>query len=368
MLLLFPFLFACTNPEAVDSQDSSPELDDTGDTGDTQDTDTDTGEPDACAEPKVTFIGEGGASQDLTEFFSSGQYFTLAESGTVEVCPGEWFARVLIRANVEVVGLGTDRGETILSGGEQGTILDISGPDVTVKVSNLTLDRGAGFDPNHNSGGGGIYCAQQGVINVENVDFTRHFANDGSALYARECTLNVSDSLFSNNVSEDDGGAVTLWNSTGSFTDVQISGNTSLDGGGVALFNSTLTGTRLTVADNVATSFAAGMWVYESTVALTDSAFTGNSNSGAAYGGGLLVYGSAELTRVRFAGNTSPLGGGLFVYVNANVSGTDCIFESNTPQDIFAHDSTGTDGKGGISYTGSSSTNFACAANACVLE
>lgn len=363
MTLMLSLLLACTDAEPADSQAVDTEQDDTGDTQD-----TDTGEPSACAEAKVTFKGEGGSSQDLTEFFTSGQYFTLAQPGTVEVCPGEWFARVLIRADVDVVGLGTDRSETTLSGGEQGTILDISGPDVTVNVSNLTLDRGAGFDPDHNSGGGGLYCAQQGVVNIDNVTFTRHFANDGSALYARDCTLSVSDSLFSNNVSEDDGGAVTLWTSTGSFTDVEISGNTSLDGGGVALFNSTLTGTRLTVADNVATSFAAGMWVYESTVALTDSSFTGNSNSGAAYGGGLLVYGSADLTRVRFAGNTSPLGGGLFVYVNATVTGNDCSFESNTPQDIFAHNSSGNDGKGGTSYTGSSSTNFSCASNACVLE
>lgn len=363
MLFLLPLLFACTDPETGDSQDSSTEVEDTQDTQD-----TDTGAPDACAEPKVTFESEAGQSQDLTDFFKSGQYFTLAQPGTVQVCPGEWFARVLIRANVDFVGLGTDRGETILSGGEQGTILDVSGPDVTVNLSNMTLDRGAGFDPDHNSGGGGLYCAQQGVVNVNNVAFTNHFANDGSALYARECTLDVSDSLFSNNLSEDDGGAVTLWNSTANFSDVEISGNTSLDGGGVALFNSTLTGTRLTVADNVATSFAAGMWVYESTVALTDSTFSGNSNSGAAYGGGLLVFGSAELTRVTFAGNTSPLGGGLFVYVNATVNGTDCTFESNAPQDIFAHDSTGSEGKGGTSYTGSSSTNFSCAANSCVLE
>lgn len=363
MLLLLPLLLACTDAEPVDSQDTSTEGDDTGDTQD-----TDTGEPSACADPKVTFVGESGSSQDLTEFFTSGQYFTLSQPGTVEVCPGEWFARVLIRANVDVVGLGEARTETVLSGGEQGTILDIAGPDVAVTVRNLTLDRGAGFDPNHNSGGGGLYCAQQGVVTVENVAFTRHFANDGSALYTRDCTLEVSDSTFTDNVSEDDGGAVTLWNSTGSFTDVEIRGNTSLDGGGVALFNSTLTGTRLTVSDNVATSFAAGMWVYESTVALTDSTFSGNSNSGAAYGGGLLVYGSADLTRVSFTDNSSPLGGGLFVYVNATVKGTDCAFESNSPQDIFAHDSTGPEGKGGISYTGGASTNFSCASNACVVE
>lgn len=363
MTLLLSLLLACIDAEPVDSQDTSPTGDDTGDTQD-----TDTGEAGPCAEPKVTFVGEGGAQQDLTEFFTNGQYFTLAQPGTVEVCPGEWFARVLLRADIDVVGLGTERSETILSGGEQGTILDIAGPDVTVNVSNLTLDRGAGFDPNHNSGGGGLYCAQQGVVNVDNVAFTRHFANDGSALYVRDCTLQVSDSRFTENVSEDDGGAVTLWNSVGSFTDVEISGNTSLDGGGVALFNSTLTGTRLTVSDNVATSFAAGMWVYESTVDLTDSTFSGNSNAGSAYGGGLLVYGTANLTRVDFSGNSSPLGGGLFVYVNADVTGTECSFSSNTPQDIFAHDSSGAEGKGGISYTGSSNTTFTCSANACVVE
>ena len=46
-----------------------------------------------------------------------------------------WFSRVLVRADVEIVGLGELPKETVLSGGESGTIIDIAGPDVTVSVS-----------------------------------------------------------------------------------------------------------------------------------------------------------------------------------------------------------------------------------------
>lgn len=226
--------------------------------------------------------------------------------GTLEVCPGTWYARILVRADVVVRGLGSSPEDTVLSGGESGTILDVAGPDVLVRVENLTLDRGAGLDVEHNSGGGGLYCEQEGEVFVEQVRFTRNQANDGAAIYTRDCTLDVSDSSFIDNHSEDDGGAITLWTSTAHLTDVTLRSNTALDGGAMAIFQSEVDLTRALVQDNRGRMFSGALWVYESSLEMTDSQLLDNTNDGGEYGGALIVHGSAVLQDVVISGTSNP--------------------------------------------------------------
>jgi hypothetical protein len=360
-LMLFAVLLGCPDT-TKDSQDTTPP-DDTDETQDTDET-HDTG-PEVCPTPTVTFEATDGTTQDLTALFLSGDYLTLALSGTLRVCPGTWYSRVLVRADVSVIGLGATPEETILSGGLSGTILDVAGPAVTLSVHNVTLDRGAGLDVDHNSGGGGIYCEQDGAVVVTDAIFSANEANDGPAIYTNDCSLSVTDSSFHDNVSEDDGGAITLWDSTASFDGVQVHDNRSLDGGGMAIFNSEVTAVDLSIVDNVATGFSGGIWLYNSTLALTDGVFSGNQDDSGVYGGGLLVYGSATLERVSFTGNSAPLGGGIFVYYEGVVQGSDCDFSANTPDDIFASDGTS---EGGQSYAAGSGASFTCQDNACVLD
>ena len=337
------------------------------DTGTDTDTETDTGDSgetteDPCADPVVTFTTEDGTETDLTQAFLIGEYRTLAVPGTLSVCPGTWFSRFLVRADVSIVGLGNKPGKTVLSGGESGTILDIAGPDVHVSVENVTFDRGAGLDVEHNSGGGGIYCDQEGALTITDAKFTNNTANDGAALYARDCVVDVSSAKFSDNVSEDDGGAVTLWYSTATFDDVTLEGNDALDGGAMAMFFSDLTATNTTFDDNTASIFAGGIWAYESNIDLSDVTISNAVNDGTDHGGGLLVQGSATLENVTFQANSAPLGGGLYVYYDAVVQGTNCSFLDNAPDDIYAADYTA---EGGVSYTAGSGYSFTCQDNAC---
>lgn len=359
-MIIFAGLLGCPGPDTA-GPDTGPQ-DDTDSPPDTDDTDDTT--PDACATPAVTFVGTDGATHDFTETFLSGDYVTLALPGELQVCPGTWYSRVLVRADVTVVGLGNAPADTVLSGGLSGTILDVAGPNVTLDVRNVTLDRGAGLDVDHNSGGGGIYCEQDGAVIVSDALFSNNEANDGPAIYTNDCTLDVTNSDFYDNASEDDGGAVTLWDSTASFDDVQVHDNLSLDGGGMAIFNSDVTATNLSITDNTAEGFSGGIWLYNSTMSLTDGVFSGNQDEGGVYGGGLLVYGSATLQRVSFTGNSAPLGGGIFVYYEGVVHGTDCDFSGNSPEDVFASDGTAA---GGLGYTGGSGISFTCEDNACDL-
>ena len=346
-LWLILALAGCTAPKGDDSADDSAD---------------DSGTPEQCAEAVVTFEADDGSVRDLTADLLSGDYLTLDAPGRLSVCPGTWFARLLIRADIEVVGLGAAPEDTILSGGEQGTILDVAG--VTLDVSNVRLDRGAGLDVDHNSGGGGIYCQDYGVANASNLVFTDNFANDGPAIYVQDCELSVSEASFLDNVAEDDGGALTVWYSHATVTDSVFERNTGLDGGAMAVFYGSATVNNTQFTDNSSTHFAGALWMYSSDLAMDGTTFTRNINSGDD-GGGLLMHGSATLNNVTFTDNSAVRGGGLFVYYEAAVTGTSCNFSGNSPEDIYAADYSEA---GGNAFDVGSGYSFSCVANVCTPQ
>lgn len=358
-ILLLMLLAACTDAPPKDDSCASG-CDDSADDS-AADSADDSSEPELCATPVVTFERDDGAVEDLTATLLSGDYHTLDAPGRLSVCPGTWFARLLIRADVEVVGLGETPGDTILSGGEQGTILDVAGPDVTLTVSNVTLDRGAGLDVEHNSGGGGVYCEGFGAVVANDVDFTNNFANDGAGLYVEDCEVTITGARFLDNVSEDDGGAVTIWYSNATISGATFERNTGLDGGAMAVFYGSATLSDATFTDNSSTHFAGALWMYSSALTMANSAFTHNVNSGDD-GGGLLVHGSATLDNVSFTDNGAVRGGGLFVYYEATIEGTSCNFSGNAPEDIYAVDYSEA---GGNAFTVGDGYSFSCVANVC---
>lgn len=360
---------ACGDSDTTAETGETGESGDTGDTTETGDTGEsadsgETGTVDPCLTSSVTFEHEDLTTEDLTAALLSGVYTTLDAPGRLLVCPGTWYARLLIRADVEVVGLGATPEETILSGGESGTILDVGGKDVTLTVGNVTLDRGVGLDKEHNSGGGGIYCEAFNAVDVHDAAFTNNFANDGPAIYVEDCEVSVRTSTFADNVAEDDGGAMTVWYSNATLDDVTFTGNESLDGGAMAVFYGSATVTGTVFEGNHGGTFAGAFWLYNSTLTMSDSTFANNTDDNGS-GGGLIVYGAATLDGVTFSGNSAPLGGGLFVYYASVVDGTNCTFEDNTPDDIYA---AGYSPEGGISYTAGTGVSFACAENVCTVE
>jgi hypothetical protein len=349
------FLLGCTSAPPSSGTPGGESAGETGETGESA-------APAACPDGDVvTFTGEDGSTGDVTAYFETGDYLTLDAPGTLSFCPGTWFARVVVRADLSVVGLGAAPEDTVLSAGEIGTILDFSGPDATMTVANLTLDRGAGLDVEHNSGGGGVYC-YDGTVSVEGVVFSNNFANDGAGLYADTCDVEVRDSSFLDNLADDDGGAMTLWYSTATLEGVSFSGNQALDGGALAVFYSAASLTGVTVADNTATHFAGGIWASESTLAMADSTVERNTNTSSDQGGGLLINGEATLADVVFSANQAALGGGLFVYYQAVVTVQSCDFSENTADDVWVADYSEV---GGYSMAPGTDASFTCGENVC---
>ncbi len=368
--IFFVGLLGCGDKDESTSETGCEADCDTGDTGDTTSNDTgdtgDTGEPSACATATATFIGDYGLVEDLTEDLTDGTYTTLGQPGRLEICPGTWFVRLILEADIDVIGLGTTPEDTILSGGDSGTILDLSGSGVLVRVENVTLDRGAGlYQKKHNLGGGAVACSDEASLFVQDVIFSNSTADDGAGLYGRECEIDVTSVTFENNAVDDDGGAVTLWYSTATFQDVTFSNNSALDGGAMAMFYSDVSISEATFKDNSSSWFSAGIWTFDSALALTDVSFSGNENSGgeaSGFGGALLAYGEASLERVSFEDNAARLGGGLFVYTNAVVEGIDVDFGGNTEHDVWIADYSEEGGQGITAGTGLS---FSCADNVC---
>lgn len=374
MMILTLFVAACdTSPiggesgadtadtGAPDTADSGDTAEDSGDSaGDSGDT-ADTAETDWCTASLVQFEGVDGVVEDVTATFLSGAYLTLDSPGTLHVCPGTWYSRVLIRAAVAVEGHGATPAETVMSGGESGTILDVLGPVGTLEVRNVTLDRGVGLDVDHNSGGGGIYCEGEGTVLAEGVVFSNNFANDGPGLYVRYCETTVNRSEFVDNVAEDDGGAVTIWYANASFDEVTFTGNTALDGGALCVFYGSATVTNSVIEDNESAHFAGGVWTNESVLTMSDTRIANNRNT-VDNGGGILLAGEGTLERVSFEDNEAPRGGGLFVYYESIVTCTSCSFARNVAEDVYVADYSA---EGGVSMTGSDDWSFSCASNVC---
>ena len=363
-----------TPPDDSDAVDDSTATDDSNGTDDSTPPD-DTNDPGtdlldtACdAGNVVLYEHEDKTVEDLTDAMLAGTYTRLETPGRVIFCPGTWFARLLIRSDIDVIGAGDAPEDTVLSAGELGTILDIAGSGtleepvpIYVGVSNLTLDRGAGLDVDHNSGGGGLYCELFGDLTIDDVIFSNNFANDGPGMYTEDCTFVLNRTTFIDNEAEDDGGALTFWWSFATINDSVFTNNVGLDGGAIASFYSEATLNNVTIQDNTSAYYAGGMWLYNGLLDATDVTFSNNTNTGE-NGGGLQAYGTATLTNVTFENNTATRGGGIFVYYESEVTGTTCNFDGNTPEDIYVADYSEA---GGVSMDVGMNYSFACAANTC---
>jgi hypothetical protein len=258
--------------------------------------------------------------------------------------------------------------DTVMSGGESGTILDVLGPDVTLTVTNVTLDRGWAKDPEHDTGGGGIHCLDFGAVTVTDVVFSNNTAMDGAGLYAVDCDVRVTRGRFEDNAAEDDGGALVAWYGTVTLTDTTFTGNVARDGGAMLLTNSATIITGGEVTDNVSGTYAGGIWAYEGTLTMTGTTLAGNVSTGSpqgGMGGALTTNGTVTLDAVTFADNAAVYGGGLFLYEEAVVEGRACDFSGNTPDDIYVADSRDAPA---VSYTGGDDFSFSCAANVCTAE
>ncbi len=339
--------------------DSAPPIDtpSTRATGDTADT-GDTGEPPGCTTATFTAAADGRVD-DLTGIFTTGDFHTLDQEGTLAFCPGTWFVRLTVTAPVTVLGLGDTPEDTVLSGGESGTVLTAVGSQVALVVEGVTLDRGATDGIRNEQIAGGLTCGDSARVRVVDAVLSHHYAYDGAAIFAKSgCVLELEGVSFSDNEAEDDGGAVRVDTSTGTLTDVSFSGGEARDCGGLFAHESDVAIDGATFSGNLSRDSQGGAILhYYGTLSVRDAVFETNEANG--QGGALSLFGDTVLEQVSFVGNRADTGGGaIYLYPDhGTLTCTGCSFADNQPDDV------GVDGVG--SYVLGEDADFTCDSGGC---
>ncbi len=218
-----------------------------------------------------------------------------------------------------------------------------------VNQGTLTLDRTTIRNSNTSSAGSGGAIVSYGPLTITNSRFENNGAANGGALYLRfeAADALITSSLFINNRTTDTtngwGGAILLWDGADVTVRATVFDQNQANIGGAfynQFANSNATFEQLTVfTGNTTTNVGGAIYNYAGTVVVSDGLLDGNgstqqgegavfndtdgtvtifdttisNNTATNYGGGLFTrYGSVELERVLFSGNSAQIGGGLF--------------------------------------------------------
>ncbi len=266
---------------------------------------------------------------------------TPALTGTITLDGTE----LTISSDVTITGPGS--GMLTISGDDLSRIFSLSGINLTVEISGLTLTKGSAqsggailnshtltvsecviTDSSSSFEGGAIYST--GTLTVHQSSLTGNTATFGGAIYSTG-SLTVTNSTISGNSADSLGGGI---NSSGTATVLQstISGNFSLnsDAGGVGndgnliVFNSTISGNsasgsgggignsdsgtlsviQSTISGNTAGESGGGIG-NEGVASINQSTITGNNAILADNGGGIGFTGATTLINTIVAGNTA---------------------------------------------------------------
>ena len=362
-----------TNPEDTAPPEETASPEDTSPPDDTAPEDTDppdyykkqdTGDT-LCATATASFTDASGVETDYTSEFTDGTEVLLEEDGTLAFCPGEWFVRLNVKeASVDIVGLGKTRDETVVSSGESGTVLSFRGPNQTINVSNLVVERGAALGSGNRSSGGGLRCADDTEVNVRDVTFTRNQAYDGAAIYVSEtCRLTVDDSLFLDNDTIDDGAGIRVDGGTAEVTNSTFSGNTGRDGAAAFTIYGAMSFDGCTFEDNNVSYYGGAMVNYYGSIEVSDSTFTDHSASYS--GGAIYTVGDLTLDTVTFDDSTGS-DAAIYTYgTYGTLTGTDVTFTDSSPADVYLYGTGGGPAGGGGSYDFEPNASFSCAGSSC---
>ena len=265
------------------------------------------GRPDTCdlAAATSSDLNSNGVPDECSgEFVVGGTGFAdiqaainAAPNGTtIHIAPGTYNAALFVQAKQVHLRSINGPATTILSGSGLTTSILAFNESATIgsSISGFTLRDG---ETGYNFAGflvGGAIACMYSTISVDNCIFDNNHANSGGAIYSFGSATQVTNSIFTNNDALDEGGAVQF-----------AAGNGWL----VANCSFTNNGARL----------GGAMHVWNTSGTIRDSAFTNNTASDK---GGVLTFMSWTSGRVRLDGctleaNIGFQGGGIYVGIFA---------------------------------------------------
>jgi hypothetical protein len=235
-----------------------------------------------------------------------------------------------------------------VSGGGAVRVFSV-GTGISTTFEGLTIANGLVTGTEN---GAGIYN-DGGTVTVANSTISGSSANFGGAFYNKNGTVTITNSTFSGNTAKSGGG---LYNQSGTVnvTSDTLSNNTADFGGGLYNQSGTLNVTDSLLNNNTASTQGGGLYnQFGGTVNVTRSRFEYNFTPG--YGGGIYNAGALTVNRGSFSYNSADNGGGGIITsgpVTVNITG-----DSQSVGSSFTNNSTKVTGVGGGAILNLNSTS-----------
>lgn len=246
--------------------------------------------------------------------------------------------------NVTLSGIKIANGKGATSGGGGGIFNASTG---TVNVTNSTLSGNFSADPNCCSGGGGIFNSNTGTVNITNSTLSGNTnpstGRYGGGVYNTKGTVNIINSTLSGNTAAESAGGGAIFNANGTVTiinstlsgNVATQGSTGSSGGGI--YN--VAGGTVTVIGSLLSSNSGkeggAIFNSQAAVIVINSTLSGNSNIGSGRGGGAIFNNGSgstvTVTNCTISGNSGKdSGGGIFNASNGTLNVKNTIIALNS--------------------------------------
>lgn len=242
--------------------------------------------------------------------------------------------------------------------------------DTTARVDGFTISEGFGNGSYPNEYGAGLYCGNYSSPTLSNLIFSHNSGNSGGALWLYNTTCTISNVSFDHNSASSSGGAIYSMFSNIVYNNVHFTNNSSVNEGGAVysfLGSSTFNDPGFTenaVGYNGAAIFyqsgshkinggifrnnhagnAGGAIYTESTSSLIITGTVFSANNGGLYGGAIRGYyvSSLKVSNCLFSANHATSGGGAtYFYSNTAALST---FTNNTYEGNYMNDLSGNGG------------------------
>jgi hypothetical protein len=221
--------------------------------------------------------GEGAWSdwtQDLNGRWGNPDVRVITEPGRLQICEGDWFAQLRVRADVTVQGIG----DVALKTGQAGGVVIVRTDAVVLELHDLTLadGSGAGAVLGEYTAGGGLECAADATVTLSGVTLRDNTADIGAGLFVQGCAVSGSDVAIHDNAADWHGGGLAVLAGSVTLTDSVVETNQAAFGGGAAVVG----------YDGVASFDAVDTWIQDNLavegggVLVEDAAFTCTASSG----------------------------------------------------------------------------------------
>lgn len=179
-------------------------------------------------EGRATFFGESSVMDETAALTGTEEVpaeLTLDEPGTLNVCAGTWYVRLIVENDVSVEA-PAGAALTTLNAAGSGTVVTVRGArGRAVAVRGFTITGGAGEH------GGGLSCDGDHILSLDDDVFVRNTAENGGAIANDGCTLYQFRGSFSANTATL-GGAAWVGGGYTEFNNTSFQENEAIEEGG----------------------------------------------------------------------------------------------------------------------------------------